>query len=100
MVQNILCVGTDATARKTNELNYKTLLDNVPQRIYFKDLNSVYLSCNTHYAEDLGISPEEIAGRTDEDFFPEYLAQKYRSDDQRIIQSNSFENFEEQYLQN
>ena len=96
-VRYILCVGNDITARKTSELNYKALLDNVPQRIYFKDLNSVYLSCNTHYAEDLGISPEEITGRTDDDLFPEKLAQKYRTDDQRIIQSNSIENFEEPY---
>lgn len=96
-LRHILCVGNDATARKTNELNYKTLLDNVPQRIYFKDLNSVYLSCNNHYADDLGISPEDITGRTDYDLFPEYLAQKYRADDKRIVQSNSIENIEEHY---
>lgn len=96
-VRFILCVGNDATARKESELNYRTLLDNVPQRIYFKDINSVYLSCNIHYAEDLGISPEEITGRTDYDLFPAYLAQKYHADDQRIIQSNSIENIEEHY---
>ncbi len=96
-VRYILCVGNDATARKTSELEYKTLLDNVPQRIYFKDLNSVYLSCNTHFAEDLGISPEEITGRTDDDFFPEHLAKKYHDDDQRIIESNNIENIEEHY---
>jgi len=96
-VRYILCVGNDVTARKTSELNYKTLLDNVPQRIYFKDINSEYLSCNTQYAEDLGITPEEIRGTTDYDFFPEDLAQKYRVDDQRIIQSNSVENIEEHY---
>ena len=96
-VRYILCVGNDITARKTSELNYKTLLDNVPQRIYFKDLNSVYLSCNTHYAEDLGISPEEITGRTDYDLFPEYLAQKYRADDKRVIQTKNIENIEEYY---
>ncbi|MBM4309651.1 MAG: PAS domain S-box protein [Deltaproteobacteria bacterium] len=96
-LRHILCVGNDATARKTSELNYKTLLDNVPQRIYFKDINSVYLSCNNHYADDLGISPDDITGRTDYDLFPEYLAQKYRADDKRIIQSNSIENIEEHY---
>jgi len=96
-VRYILCVGNDITARKTSELNYKALLDNVPQRIYFKDLNSVYLSCNAHYAEDMGSSPDEITGRTDYDLFPKYLAEKYRSDDQRIIQSNSIENIEEHY---
>ncbi len=96
-VRNILCVGNDITTRKTNELNYRVLLDNVPQRIYFKDLDSVYLSCNTHYAEDLGISPNEITGKNDYDLFPEHLAQKYRADDKRIIQSNSIENIEEHY---
>jgi len=96
-LRHILCVGNDATARKTSELNYRALLDNVPQRIYFKDLNSVYLSCNIHYAGDLGIAPAVITGRTDYDIFPEYLAQKYRADDRRVIQSKNIENIEEHY---
>jgi len=96
-LRHILCVGNDTTARKTTELNYKTLLDNVPQRIFFKDLNSVYLSCNSHYARDLGIAPEDIAGRTDYDFFPEYLAQKYRTDDKRVIQSKAVSDIEEHF---
>ncbi len=96
-LRHILCVGNDATERKTREFNYKTLLDNIPQRIYFKDLNSVYLSCNSHYAADLGIAPADIAGRSDYDLFPEYIAQKYRADDRRIIQTKAIEDIEEHY---
>jgi len=96
-LRHILCVGNDITERKAREINYRALLDNVPQRIYFKDLNSVYLSCNSRYAADLGIAPVDIAGHTDHDLFPEHLANKYKDDDERVIRSNCIENIEEPY---
>ena len=34
---------------------------------------------------DLKITPDEIGGRTDFDFYPNELAEKYRSDDRRIM---------------
>jgi PAS domain S-box-containing protein len=55
---------------ENNELKYQTLLDSLPQRIAYKDSNSVYVSCNRRYAQALGIQPAEIAGKTDYDLFP------------------------------
>jgi len=42
---------------------YKTLIETLPQSIYAKDRNSVYISCNKQYAELLNINPEEIQGK-------------------------------------
>ena len=36
-----------------SETKYRTLLENLPQRIFLKDAESVYISCNAKYAEDL-----------------------------------------------
>ena len=44
------------------------------------------------------IKPEEIIGRTDYDFFPKELAEKYRADDARIIASGKTEVLEEKYV--
>jgi PAS domain S-box-containing protein len=97
---------TDVTERKqmeeklrASEHKYKTLLENLPQKIFYKDKNSVYVSCNENYASDIEIKPEEIAGKTDYDFYPEDLAKKYRADDKRIMESGKSEDIEEKYIQ-
>lgn len=84
--------------RKSEE-KYRTLLETLPQKIFHKDINSVFLSCNEHYAGDLGIQPDEIAGTTDYDFYSRELAEKYRADDQRIMSSGRAEEIEELYTQ-
>ena len=84
---------------RQSEAKYRTLLENLPQKIFLKDKNSVYISCNENYARDLKIKPEEIAGRTDYDDYPAELAEKYRADDKKIIESGETQDIEETYLQ-
>ena len=74
------------------------LVENLPQRIFLKDRNSVYLSCNGNYAGDLKIEPDQIAGKTDFDFYPRDLAEKYRADDERIMESGASEDIDERYI--
>lgn len=82
--------------QKSNELK-SLLMESFPNKIFLKDTASVYMFCNSYYAVDLGISPEEIRGKTDYDFFPRDLADKYRADDQRIMASGQLEQIEENY---
>jgi len=72
------------------------LFENLPQEVFVKDARSVYLACNRNFARDLGIEPEQIAGKTDDDFFPEALAEKHRADDRRIMASGATETIEEE----
>jgi len=85
-------------ALRESEQKYKTLLRNIPQKIFYKDLNSVYILCNESYAEELKIEPGEIKGKTDYEFHPKELADKYIEDDRRIIRTEKTEEFEETYL--
>jgi PAS domain S-box-containing protein len=83
--------------RQSEEL-YRTLVESLPQKIFVKDRDSVYMTCNGNYARDLGIAVQEIAGKTDFDFFPRELAEKYRADDHRLIDSGVTEEIEEKYV--
>ena len=89
---------TAEEALRASENKYRILFESIPQMIFTKDLNSVYLTCNRNYARDLGIQPEELSGHTDYDFFPKDLADKYRADDRRIMDSGIQETIEERYI--
>jgi PAS domain S-box-containing protein len=89
-------------ARETllrRENGHRRLLENLPQKIFYKDKNLIYVSCNENFARDLGIKPEDITGKTDYDLFPEELAEKYRADDKRIMESGKTENIEQRHIQ-
>ncbi|MDY7013682.1 MAG: adenylate/guanylate cyclase domain-containing protein, partial [Cyanobacteriota bacterium] len=86
----------DITQRKEIEAELRQqrqylrlVLDNIPQQVFWKDVNSVFLGCNKNWADaaELG-SPEEAIGKTDYDFLPVEAAEFFRTVDRRIIATN------------
>jgi len=67
----------------------RTLIDNMPDRIYIKDRKSRFIIGNTHVAEIMGASnPEELTGKTDFDFYDKTMAEEYYRDEQKIMNEN------------
>ncbi len=93
--------GSPDRGRPLNQLlvdlqtRLRTLVDNLPPRVFFKDRNSAFAFVNKTFASDLGLTPEELVGKNDFDFFPPELATKYRADDQRIMARGKPEKLEE-----
>lgn len=85
-------------ALRLSECKHQLLLENLPQLVFYKDRNSVYVSCNKNKARDLHIKPEEISGKTDYDFFPKEIAEKYREDDKKVIDSGQTIDIDEKYI--
>jgi len=77
--------------------NYKNLLANMPQKVFYKNRDSVYVTVNPSYAKDFDVPPDYLVGKTDYDLFPKELAEKYRADDQHIMQSGTTIDFDESY---
>jgi diguanylate cyclase (GGDEF)-like protein/PAS domain S-box-containing protein len=66
----------------------ETLMDNVPDSIYFKDRESRFTRINRYAAERFGIAVPELAvGRTDFDIFADEHAAKARRDEQEIMRT-------------
>lgn len=66
-------------------VKYRTLLENLPQKIFVKDNELKFVSCNENFARELNIQSSEIAGKTDYDFFSKELAEKYRGEDSDFL---------------
>ena len=62
------------------------LLDSIPDIIFFKDNNGVYLGCNPPFAELVGKSRDKIVGKTDYDLFDKEIADSFRDTDKHMIE--------------
>ena len=91
----VLGTAMDVTERKRTEEELfksrqmlRTVLDTVPQRVFWKDRDSVYVGCNKPFAEDCGYSdPGQVVGKTDREAGPPDLANHNRTDDLAVMAS-------------
>ena len=79
-------------AYKSAELDLKrernllrTIIDQIPEYIYVKDIQSRFLLSNNSFLKDVR-APEELVGKTDFDFFEPALAQEYYAEERNVIE--------------
>jgi PAS domain S-box-containing protein len=66
----------------------RTLIDNMPDYIYVKDVQSRFVVANRALARLVGAEhPEDLIGKTDFDYFPKEIATAFYSDEQTILRS-------------
>ncbi|APG28587.1 hypothetical protein A7E78_12485 [Syntrophotalea acetylenivorans] len=67
------------------------VLDYIPQYVFWKDCDSVYLGCNRNFARAAGVeTPQELVGKTDYDLpWTKEEADFYRECDHRVIESET-----------
>jgi PAS domain S-box-containing protein len=76
----------EALARERNLL--RTLMDNLPDHIFVKDVQSRFLTANLATLHSLGAtSLKQVVGRTDRDFLPLERAEQYRADERQVVQT-------------
>ncbi len=71
------------------EVFYHSLVETIPQMILCKDLEGRFTFANQKFCAELGHTLEDIKGKTDLDFFPKELAEKYRRDDKDVLERAS-----------
>ncbi len=81
---------------RNSEALYHSLVENLPQNIFRKDLEGRFTFANQRFCATLGKAREEIIGKTDADFYPPDLAEKYRANDRQVAAAGGiFETVEE-----
>ncbi len=73
---------------KEREAMLDTILDTIPQSIYWKDKNGIYIGCNKSFARTIGVeSPEFIINKSDFDIFPEEKAALLTAQEKIVVNS-------------
>ncbi len=79
-----------------SEAFYQSLVETLPLAMFRKDKEGRVDFANRLMSEALRRPVDDVIGKTDYDFFPEELAEKYRADDRRVIETRTdFEATEE-----
>lgn len=91
----------DITQRKKSEESIKEqydflqrLIDTIPSPLFYKDVNYVYLGCNKYFEEFIGLSKDEIIGKTVYEIAPKELADKYHQSDKELIERDPIQIYE------
>ena len=90
----IATISQDITIRRQSELalrksesHFRTLVRTIPDLIWLKDANGVYLSCNQKFELYYGAKETDIIGKTDYDFNDRELADFFRENDRKAMEA-------------
>ncbi|MBI9073752.1 MAG: PocR ligand-binding domain-containing protein, partial [Melioribacteraceae bacterium] len=78
-----LQISKEKTEESENKL--LTVINTIPSHIWLKDVNGVYLACNTKFEGFFGAKESDIVGKTDYDFIEKELADSFREHDKAAM---------------
>ena len=66
----------------------KALMNNIPDKIFFKDRKSKYVRVNRAWAKKYNLdNPDEVIGKDDKDFFPKPFAEETFREEQLLMET-------------
>ncbi len=90
-VQDITASKLAQNQIRESQQMLQMVLDNIPQHVFWKDSNSVFLGCNRNFAKIAGVEqPHELIGKTDYDLaWKREESDFYRECDRRVMTTDS-----------
>nr|WP_321498441.1 PAS domain S-box protein [uncultured Methanolobus sp.] len=93
-IQRVMSASINITEHKNAEMalmnsegQLRTLVDTIPDLIWLKDFQGVYLKCNNRFESFFGAKEAEIIGKTDHDFVDKELADFFRQKDIEALEA-------------
>jgi diguanylate cyclase (GGDEF)-like protein/PAS domain S-box-containing protein len=88
------CRGENNSALALDKLlvehgRLRALLDNIPDVVFFKDPNGVFLDCNAAFTDLLGYSRYEVIGNTDRAIADVDKYERLKAQDRQVIEQES-----------
>ncbi|MCX5823723.1 MAG: PAS domain S-box protein, partial [Deltaproteobacteria bacterium] len=82
-------------ALQEGQRQLKAILDNIPDIAWLKDKESSFIAVNEPFGKSCGFKPGDLVGKTDFDIWPRDLAERYRADDNEVMESGKRKQVEE-----
>jgi len=96
MEKSFLAVMMDVTESKKAQAEIKeksglilSLIESIPDIVFYKDVEGVYMGCNPKFEKLVGKSRDQIIGFTDHDLFEPQMAALYRKQDEEVLAGKS-----------
>ncbi len=81
--------------RNINQINFqRTLMDTIPNPIFYKDTSYRYLGCNRAFEEYVGCTQQELIGKTPHEIWQSELADEYLQQDQDMFSKPGIRTYE------
>jgi PAS domain S-box-containing protein len=100
-ITNLVGIHTDISKRKKVERDLieknffiNSLLHAVPVAVFYKDILGRYIGCNEVFTEIMGVTPEQIAGKTVYELWPSADAETYHQKDIELLQNPNMQRYE------
>ena len=85
VVMDVSAAHETEEALRRERSHLRALLDTLPDPVWLKDPEGVYISCNRRFSEFFGAPEAQIIGRTDYDFVDRALADFFRANDRAAM---------------
>ena len=80
-------LGAAAGAQEQSGIWFRNLLETIPDLVWLKDVEGVYLGCNPMFERLFGAKAADIIGKTDYDFVNKDLADFFRAHDRKALEA-------------
>ncbi|MDO9035246.1 MAG: PAS domain S-box protein [Methanoregula sp.] len=70
------------------------LIDTIPNPIFYKDKNGIYIGCNTAFEGYIGLSKDQLIGKSVYDIAPKDLADIYYATDRKLLDNHGLQTYE------
>ncbi len=86
------------TGKSIQEQNHflETLINSIPSPVFYKNSDGIYLGCNRAFLEILGLTKDEVVGKTVYDLSPSNLADVYKKADDDLFAAGGEQRYETQ----
>ncbi len=82
-------------AANENRIRFQhTLINTIPNPVFYKDADCRYLGCNTAFEAYVGFSAEVLIGKTPHELWPAELADRYRQQDLALLEHPGIQTYE------